>query len=154
MRLRYQGLAAGQFQPLVGLSEVALAKQGVLRVTADSKPGYPCRITLEDAERGETLLLLAFEHQSADSPYRSSGPIFVRENAGAAYDGSGVPPVFRGRSLSVRAYDAQGMMVEADLVEGGDAEPLFARLLALPGVTYLHVHNAKRGCFAARVERL
>ncbi len=77
---------ADQFQPLFGLSREELDRRGIFRVTADEKPGYPCRITLEDAEPGETLLLLAFEHQPAASPYRASGPIFVRERAGAAYD--------------------------------------------------------------------
>lgn len=55
--------------------------------------------------------------------------------------------------LSVRAYDADGMMLAADLASGDDAEALFASLLAWEDAAYLHVHNAKRGCYAARVER-
>jgi hypothetical protein len=153
MPLRYRGLDPVQFQPLFALDDAELKRRGMERVTCDSRPGYPCRVTLEDAEPGETLLLLAFEHQGADSPYRAGGPIFVRENARHAYDSQALPPVFRPRTLSVRAYDADGMMVDAGLVEGAQAEPLFERLLARPGVAYLHVHNAKRGCFAARVER-
>src|SRR5271169_6581628 len=108
MRLRYIGLDPGQFRELFALPDAALAARGIQRVTADAKPGFPCRVSLEDAEPGETLLLLPFEHQPAASPYRASGPIFVRETAAAAYDGAGLPPVFAGRILSVRAYDAAG----------------------------------------------
>jgi hypothetical protein len=153
MRLHYSGLDPAQFQPLFALDEAALAARGMVRVTADAKPGFPCRVSLEDAEPGETLLLLPFEHQPVASPYRSSGPIFVRETAAAPYDGEGLPPVFAGRVLSVRAYDAGGHMVEADLTDGAEAEALFQAMLGREDVAYLHVHNAKRGCYAARVDR-
>ena len=153
MRLRYTGLDAAQFQPLFALDDAALAARGMVRVTADAKPGFPCRISLEDAEPGETLLLLPFEHQPAHSPYRSTGPIFVRKKVRAAYDGEGLPPVFPGRTLSVRAYDAHDHIIAAELTEGKDAETLFATLLGRGEVAYLHVHNAKRGCYAARVDR-
>lgn len=153
MRFRYTGLDAAAFRNLFHLSDAELAARGIRRVTADAKPGFPCRVSLEDAEPGETLLLLAFEHQPVTSPYRSSGPIFVRKMASAAYDSAALPPVFTGRLLSVRAYDQNGLMVDADVTEGADAETLFARMLARDDVSYLHVHNAKRGCYAARVER-
>jgi Protein of unknown function (DUF1203) len=89
MRLRYSGLEASQFRPLFVLDDAGLAARGAVRLKAE--PGSPCRISLEDAQPGESLLLLAFEHQAAASPYRSSGPIFVRENAAKAYE-SDVPP--------------------------------------------------------------
>ena len=153
MRLRYYGLDPAPFQPLFALDEADLAARGMVRVTADAKPGFPCRVSLEDAEPGETLLLLPFEHQPVESPYRASGPIFVREAAVTRYDGENLPPVFSGRILSVRAYDAAGHMVEADLTEGSGAEALFRAMLGREDVAYLHVHNAKRGCYAARVDR-
>jgi hypothetical protein len=135
------------------LGEADLAARGIVRVVADTKPGFPCRISLEDAEPGETLLLLPFEHQHADSPYRASGPIFVREGAKTPYEGGTLPPVFTGRILSVRAYDTSGQMVEADLADGTGADALFQEMLGRENVAYLHVHNAKRGCYAARVDR-
>jgi hypothetical protein len=153
MHFRYTGLDARPFRSLFALSDDELAARGICRVTADAKPGFPCRVSLEDAEPGETLLLLPFEHQPAASPYRSSGPIFVRETATAAYDSPALPPVFPGRLLSVRAYDRDGSMVDAEAIEGAGAETLFARMLARGDVAYLHVHNAKRGCYAARVDR-
>jgi hypothetical protein len=153
MQLRYRGLDAAPFKPFFAMADADLKTGGIMRVTCDAKPGYPCRITLEDAEPGETLLLLNFQHQPAHSPYRANGPVFVRETALAAYDGTGLPPVLKTRTLSVRAYDEAGMMVEAALVEGARCEPVFERMLADPRVAYLHVHNAGRGCYAARVER-
>jgi hypothetical protein len=151
MRLRYSGLDAGQFQSLFTMDAAALAARSAVRVTAE--PGSPCRITLEDAEPGESLLLLCFEHQRAASPYRSSGPIFLREIAVKTYESDVPPPVFRSRTLSLRAYDAAGMMLEAELVEGRDAPAACARLLAPPEIVYLHAHYATRGCYAARIER-
>jgi hypothetical protein len=153
MQFRYSGLAVTPFQPLFAMSDAELAMRGISRVTADAKPGFPCRITLEDAEPGESLLLLPFEHQPAHSPYKSSGPIFVRERANQSYDGSEFPPVFRGRLLSIRAYDGAGIMVDADLAEGDLAESVFTRMFERDDAVYLHVHNARRGCYAARVDR-
>ena len=109
---------------------------------------------IDQAEPGESLLLLNYEHQPAHSPYRAKGPIFVREKAAQAYDAGAVPPVLRSRLLSLRAYDAAGMIVEADVVEGTAVEILLDRLFARPDTVYAHIHYAKRGCFAALVERL
>ena len=153
MQCRFSGLPVSTFEPLFGLSEAELVARDIVRVTADGKPGFPCRITLEDAEPGERLLLLPYEHQPAHSRYRSSGPVFVREDARRAYDSVALPPVFRGRLLSVRAYDKAGLMVEADVVKGEDVEPVFARMFARYDVAYLHVYNAKRGRYSARMDR-
>src|SRR5437868_13482654 len=111
MTFRYIGLPVKSFAPLFALDSEALAVQGIRRMIVDEKPGFPCRVTLDDAEPGERVLLLPFEHQPAHSPYRASGPIFVRENARTAFDRTGEPPpVLRGRTLSVRAYDGDDMM--------------------------------------------
>jgi hypothetical protein len=117
-------------------------------------PGYPCRVSLEDAEPGERLLLLTFEHHGVDSPYRASGPIYVREGAVQADPAvNEVPLQLRRRLLSVRAYSAAGMMRDASVVEGKDLEGAVETLFADPKVAYLHLHNAIPGCYAARVER-
>ncbi len=154
MSFRALGLPLSPFEPLFALDDAALAARGMRRVTADEKPGYPCRVSLQDAEPGERLILLPFEHQGAHSPYRASGPIFVREAAGAPFDDAGiVPPVLRGRLLSLRAYDAAGFMVDAEVVPGDEIEPVIVRLFACDEVSTIHVHNAKRGCYACRIER-
>jgi hypothetical protein len=153
MSFRFKGLQPEQFADLAALDDAALEARGFRRMIADEKPGFPCRITLEDAEPGERMLLINHEHLPVHSPYRSLGPIFVREAATAAYDGNDVPPVLRPRLLSLRAYDIDGMMIDADVVEGAQVEPALERLFATPQTAYIHVHNAKRGCFAALVER-
>ena len=148
------GLDPTPFRPLYGLSDDALAKRGAIRMQVDTRPGFPCRITLEDVEPGATVLLVNYEHLPVATPYRSRHAIFVREGADVAarYEGR-VPDQLATRLLSVRAFDVNGMMRDADVVEGRDLEPLIARLFADSETAYLHVHNAKRGCFAARVDR-
>jgi hypothetical protein len=65
-----------------------------------------------------------------------------------------VPEVLRLRLLSVRAFDEMGMMLDADVVHGRDLEPVLVRMLGRSEVAYIHLHNAKPGCYAARVDRL
>ncbi|RZL98773.1 MAG: DUF1203 domain-containing protein [Sphingomonas sp.] len=148
------GLDPAPFAPLFGLSDAALAERQIVRMIADAKPGFPCRVTLEDAEPGEAVLLLNHEHLPVATPYRSAHAIFVREGARQAARCVGVvPESLARRLLSVRAFDGAGMMTDADVIDGTELEPLIARLFADRAVAYLHVHNARRGCFAARVDR-
>lgn len=154
MSFRYKGLPIVPFASLLGMSDAELEATGARGMIADEKPGFPCRVTLEDAEPGERVLLLSFEHQSAESPYKSAGPIFLRESARETYDSDVLPPVFRaGRLLSARAYNSAGMMIDADVIDSENLESLLQKLFAMEGTDYVHVHYARRGCFAARVER-
>ena len=148
------GLPLAAFQPLFGLSDADLSERHIVRMPVTAKPGFPCRITLADAEPGETVLLLNHEHQDAETPYRSSHAIFVRESAAQTAEvRNAIPECLATRLLSVRAFNAAGMMVDADVVDGADLEPLIARMFADQAVAYLHALNARRGCFAARVDR-
>ena len=150
MGFQVSGLEYAQFAPLFALSDAELAERSIVRRVADAKPGFPCRVSLEDAEPGETLLLLNYEHLGVASPYRACHAIYVRENAKRATPERGeIPEVLAKRLLSMRAYDRTGMMVEADVVQGREAAPLIERMLANPNVAFLHAHNAKPGCFAA-----
>ncbi len=154
MSYRIQGLSPEPFRPLFGLSEAELAEHQAMRVTADDGFGFPCRITLEDAASGETLILLNHVSQEAATPYRASHAIFVRENAReAAVYVDETPPVFAGRTLSLRGFDREGMMRDARLVAPGEAEAAIRALFAQPDIQMIHAHNATRGCFAARIER-
>lgn len=149
-----RGLDSAPFRALYGQSDAALAERGVVRMRVETTPGSPCRVTLTDAEPGETVLLFNFEHLPVESPYRSRHAIFVREGAEvAASFADVVPDVLAIRLLSVRAFDAAGMMTDADVVDGADLAPLIAPMFADPAVAYLHAHNARRGCFAARIDR-
>jgi len=154
MAFRVLGLPADPFRRLYGLSDEALAARGVERLVVDGKPGFPDRVEVRDLEPGETALLLNFVHQPADTPYRASHAIFVREGAEIACDVvDSLPEALRVRPLSLRAFDGRHMMVDADLVEGGEAERVIARFFGDPRVTYVHAHYARRGCYAARIER-
>ena len=153
MSFRVSGLDPNLFADLHELSDAALAAKGVQRVHVDKTPNAPCRISLDDAEVGETVLLLNYDHQPAETPYRQQGPIFVRE-MGVRFDAVGViPPALARRPLSLRDFDADHMMVEADLVDGVEAAQLVERFFANPSVAYIHAHYAKRGCYAARFDR-
>ncbi len=155
MSFRFTGLSPELFAPLFELSDAELAARGMRRVTADEKPGYPCRVSLEDAEPGEQLILLPFEHQPAHTPYKASGPIFVREKADIAADIAGAfPGVLNGRLLSVRAYDGSDLIVDAEVVPGADVEVVIERFFARDDVSYIHLHNAKCGCYSCRVDRV
>jgi len=154
MAFRVSGLSPEPFRHLYGLSDQELAQRGVKRCIADKQPGFPDRIEMLDASAGETLLLLNHVCQPAATPYRASHAIFVREGAENAYDRvDEVPEVMRVRLLSLRAYDAEGMMLDADVVDGKDVESVIIRLFSLPQVAYIHAHNAKRGCYSGRIER-
>jgi hypothetical protein len=155
MSFRITGLAPEPFRPLFGLSDQELAAQGVRRYVADSKPGFPDRVEVRDAEPGETVLLLNYTHQPADTPYRASHAIFVIEGAQARYDRiDEIPPALRLRTLSLRAFDKYDLIVDADLVDGGNVESVIQRFFADPRVAYIHAHYAKYGCYAARIDRL
>ncbi len=154
MPFRVVGLPSSLFRPLYGLPDRELAARGVEVMVANEMPGFPCRVSLRDALPGTRMLLLGFEHQPADTPYRSRHAIFVEDGAEDAHPEPGeVPEVLARRTLSVRAFDASGHMLDGVVVAGREAAPLFERLLAVPETAYLHIHNAGRGCYAARVER-
>lgn len=155
MSFQISAVPRGRFAPLFALDDKQLQAHGAKRYIADRHPGFPCRVSLEDAAVGESLVLVPFTHQSADSPYRASGPIFIREVARqASLDVNEVPAQLRQRLLSVRAYDAGALMVEADVVDGGELESVVERLFSDPLAQYLHVHFARPGCYACRIDRV
>lgn len=154
MGFRVTGLPAEPFQHLFGLSAEELSRYGVTRYIADEKPGFPCRIEMRDAELGEPLLLLNHIYQPVDTPYRGMHAIFIREGATDTYDQvNQVPEVMRVRLLSLRGFDRIGMMLDADVVAGSEIEQVIERMFSNPDISYIHVHNAKRGCYSGRIDR-
>ena len=148
------GLDPAPFRRLYGLSDEALAAEQVMRMPVDAHPGFPCRVTLEDAAPGETVLLLNHEHLPAANPYRSRHAIFVREGAETPARFKDEAPVsLTSRLLSVRAFDCDSLMTNAEVIDGMELVPLIEQFFADPAVAFLQVHNARRGCFAARVDR-
>ncbi|CAN5285768.1 DUF1203 domain-containing protein [soil metagenome] len=151
---RISGLPVGQFEALYGLSDERLAELHVVRQRVDAHPGFPDRIEMRDAEIGETVLLVNHAHLPHENPYASRHAVFVIEGARRAYQAiDTIPAVLRLRMLSVRSFDRDQMMIDADLVDGHEVERLIARLFENPAAAWLHVHYARRGCFACRVDR-
>lgn len=148
------GIDHSQFQALFDLSGEQLAQVGAKRCFAEESPGYPCRISLEDAQVGEELLLLPYLHQPASSPYHASGPIFVRRGVQQRTLPIGeVPRYITNRLMSVRAYDHAHMIVDATVCEGVGAASEIVQYFRRAEVAYIHLHNAKRGCFSCRAVR-
>lgn len=153
MSFRITGLPAAKFADWFSLSDEELAKRDAIRRIADSKPGYPCRISLTDAEIGQQVLLINYEHLAVDSPYRSSHAIYIRADEQTCDVVDVVPAMLRSRLLSLRAFDVAGMMTDADVVDGRELEPAIEKLFSDQRAAYMHVHFAKPGCYAARIDR-
>jgi hypothetical protein len=153
MTFRIRGLDATPFQPLFALDALLLKDRQAVRQIVDAAPGFPCRISLTEAPVGAEVILVNYEHQSADTPYRSRHAIYVREGE-ETYDAiDQVPEQLRLRTLSLRAFDEAGFIRAAELVAGTAVEPALDALLADPAVAYVHAHFAKFGCYAARIDR-
>lgn len=154
MPFQIHALPAETFAALFALPDDELRARDIRSVVADGRPVYPCRVSLQDAAEGERLLLLPYDHHRVDTPYRASGPVYVREAATQALPAiDDVPALLRTRLLSLRAYDARGMMVWADAVPGMEVETAIEALFAIERTAYIHIHYAKPGCYACRVER-
>jgi Protein of unknown function (DUF1203) len=154
MSFRINALPRSPFAALFALSADELHARNIRSVVADARPAYPCRVSLEDAAVGERLLLLPYEHHPVNTPYRASGPVYVREAAVRALPAADeVPALLRTRLLSLRGYDARGMMLGADAVAGTEVEAAIDGLFAIERTAYIHIHYAKPGCYACRVAR-
>lgn len=151
---RIEALPAHGFAHYFAMTDEALAEAGGCRVVADATPGYPCRVSLEDARVGERLILVNHRHLVARSPYAASHAVYVREGAVEAVPEPGaVPAMLLTRLLSLRAFDARAFMREADVIEGRDLAPRLEAMLAQEGIAFVDIHFAKPGCFAARARR-
>jgi hypothetical protein len=154
MTYRITGIDPAPYRHLYGLSDEELASRGIVRMTVSEKPSFPCRVSLTDRDIGESVLLLNHVSHDVANPYRASHAIFVTEGVEepATYVDD-VPPVFGPRVLSLRAFDEDGIMVDAILTQPGEADAGIRRLFEKPGIATIHAHNATRGCFAALIER-
>ncbi|HEX4454541.1 MAG TPA: DUF1203 domain-containing protein [Kofleriaceae bacterium] len=153
MSFQISALPAEPFAHLFELSDAELAACRGRRIVVDTYPGVPCRVSLRDVTIGETVVLVHYEHLPVDSPFRASHAIYVSRAERARPAPNEVPAVLRGRLLSVRAFDAAGMLTGAEVCDGVALEPVIARMLTPTNADYLHVHFAKPGCYAARIDR-
>lgn len=156
MSFQINALPYEQFQPYFDYSSDALDAIGAQLRTVESSPGTPCRVSLADAEVGETVLLMNYQHQRAASPFQASHAIFIRKDAKQPELGvNEIPKAFKSRVMSVRGFDKNHFMVNATLTADGqqgleaDIESMFRD----PELAYIHLHYAAPGCFAAIVSR-
>lgn len=154
MTYTIKGLPRAKFAPLFALSDADLASQGARRVVADADFGFPCRVSLEDAAAGETLILLNHVSHDVEGPYRAAHAILVREGAREARPlVNQTPPVFTRRTLSLRAFDPKGDLVASRVAAPDAHDRAIRELLADPQVDHIDAHNAGHGCFSARIDR-
>lgn len=124
-------------------------------MTVDECPGFPCRVSLEDAKIGEEVILLPYQHHKTNSPYQASGPIFVRKIAKtSSLDINEIPKMLTHRLLSLRGYDRNGIMKEASVTEGNFLKEQIMKIFENKEIVYIHIHNAKPGCYNCLVERV
>lgn len=151
---RIIGLPDDFTRNITSMSESELAAVGGLLLDVDASPGYPCRATLEDAKTGERVIAISYKHLETDSPYESSGPIFIRENAEPInYAINEIPPILLARPQSLRAYDRRDMMIDADVVEGDQIARRINKFFENSAISYIHIHNAKPGCYNCKAIR-
>lgn len=152
---RIEALDQNEFSHLFELNDRELAKQGIKRMIVDAYPGYPCRVSLGDIRIGEEVILLPFEHHKTDGPYQGSGPIFIgKKSKKIQLSTNEIPPILRHRLLSIRAYDQHGLMQHAIVGEGSMLLSNLQSLFQDSAIDYIHIHNAKQGCYNCRVERV
>ena len=154
MAFQIHALDEGLFSDLFELDDQALEAIGARRQTVTSKPGYPCRVSLADAEVGDTVILVNYEHLAEKTPYRSAHAVYVRENVKQAHPAPNeVPEVLSSRLLSLRCFGADHFMIQADVVDGAQLGPMLDEMFQNEAVAYIHLHNARQGCFAAKATR-
>ena len=155
VNFKIKALQDTEFTQLFELDDEALEKLGAVKMIVDKKPGFPCRVSLADADMGEEVILLPYQHHKTNSPYQSTGPIFVRRNATTAtLDTNEVPMMLNHRLLSIRAYNKDGIMKEASVAEGNNLKETLLTAFLDPKIDYIHIHNAKPGCYNCVAERV
>lgn len=153
MTYSIRGLAPEPFAPFFAMDDDELAAHNAVRRTATADRGFPCRVSLEDARKGEDVILLHHTSHDVATPYRSAYAIFVRSGVAAEQYDDEVPPVFVGRPIALRGFDSDGMLADARLAAPGEADGAIRALFADDRIAYIDAHNAAHGCFAARVTR-
>jgi hypothetical protein len=152
--LQIKAIPYYEFAHLFVANEAELKNIGAVKMIVDEFPGFPCRVSLQDATIGEEIILLPFHHHKTDSPYQAIGPIFIRKNAIEAILGlNEIPIMLLHRLLSLRCYTKQGIMIQATVVEGKIVSDTLHELFTNKEIAYVHIHNAKPGCYNCVVER-
>ncbi len=146
-------LPAASFAHLPSLSDDELARQNIQVHISDG--AFPCRVSLKEASAGERVFLLHFEHQPNETPYRAGHAIFVKEGAQEGRPEPGtIPASISSRLLSVRCFNSAHEIIDAEVVDGGEVAAFIEKMMENSDISYIHLHYARKGCFAAEVRRV
>lgn len=155
MDFKLIALEGSNFVDFFKLDNLKLKEMGAKRMIVDEVPGFPCRVSLQDAELGEEIILFSFQYHKANSPYQATGPIFVRKIAKTAkLEINEIPRMFNHRLLSLRGYNSEGFMKEAIIIGGKNLREQIVQIFKNDNINYIHIHNAKPGCFNCKVIRV
>lgn len=116
--------------------------------------GSPLRCCLRMARTGEAIAVIAYAPPGTAGAYREVGPVFVHAEPCDGYRKPGTwPAEFRDRKQVLRAYDEQGRIADALVIDASDAETGLARLFADPATAVVHSRNVAYGCFMFAIRR-
>lgn len=154
-KFQVSSLDALEFNHFFDLSEKELSSINAIKMIAKTNPGYPCRVSLEDAQIGEEVLLLNYEHHKVNSPYKASGPVFIRRNVKTAnLKTNQIPEMLKHRLLSLRAYNSSAIMIESETVKGENLADKIDMIFSNDLVNYIHIHNSGPGCYNCQINRV
>lgn len=150
-----KGIPLQEISHLFELDEETLNSIGAQLLTVYEKPGFPCRVSLVDAEIGERVLAMNFEHHNVNSFYKASDPVFIRmhakENQLAPNE---IPLMLIHRTLSLRIYDKNAMMIAAQITIGTELKEAIQQIFSNKEASYIQVHNAGPGCYNCQINRI
>ena len=157
MKTNFQivGIQTDEIQTLLNAEDANNETLNIRKMIVDESPGYPCRLSLKDAEVGEEVILFNYQHHNVNSPYQASGPVFIRTNCEQAnLNQNEIPLMLNHRLLSLRIYDKDAMMIDARTIEGKKLEATIQDVFSNDKSKYIHIHNSGPGCFNCQVNRI
>jgi len=115
----------------------------------------PCRACLRPFEVGvDRRILFTLDAFEGIEPSPLPGPVFIHEEPCERFpEDGGFPHELEEHPLSIFAYGRGRRLLGQELGVDRDAAGAAARLLDLPGVDYVQVHDAAAGCYDFRIER-
>lgn len=155
MEFQILALDDKEFNSYFELSDIELDKIGIKRLIVDKQFNFPCRVSLEDAEIGEEVILISYQHHKTNGPYQASGPIFIRKGVKMkSLKKNQIPIMLNHRLLSFRGYDILGNMKFAITDEGSKTNSVLKKMFDNNEIEYIQIHNSSPGCFNCEVRRV
>jgi hypothetical protein len=137
--------------------------QPVIRSVA--RGGEPLRDLLRRARPGEEIILASYCPFPRPGPFREFGPIYVSaagepsvvaglDDADALFSpGADATLDYFQERVTLRAYNHEGAIADAVLVDREDATNHLVEFLASPQTAFVDARFPIYGCFAARLRR-